>query len=61
MFTDQEFPLWLSRLRIRHSVREGASLIPGLTQWVKDLALPELQLGSQMQLGSGVTTATALI
>ena len=32
-----EFLLWLSGLRIQHS--EDTGLIPGLIQWVKDLAL----------------------
>ena len=36
-----------------HSVREDEGLIPGLAQWVKDLALL-LQHRSQMQLRSGV-------
>ena len=34
------FPLWLSGLRIQHSVDENVSLVPGLTQWVRDPALP---------------------
>ena len=34
-----EFPLWLSRLRTHHSVREDVGLIPGLAQSVKDPAL----------------------
>ena len=36
-----EFPLWLSRLRTRWSVYKYAGWIPGLAQWVKDLALPK--------------------
>ena len=35
----QEFPLWLSRLRTRHCCHEDSGLIPGLTQWFKDLVL----------------------
>ena len=34
-----EFLLWLSRLRIQHSVYEDEDSIPVLDQWVKDLAL----------------------
>ena len=41
----QEFPLWLSGLRTRHSVPEDVGLIPGPSQWVKDLILPKLGLG----------------
>ena len=37
----QESPLWFSGLRTRQSVREDAGLIPGLTQWVKILVLPQ--------------------
>ena len=37
---------------------EAVSSIPGLTQWVKDLALPcELWCRLQMRLGSGVVVA----
>ena len=36
-----EFPLQLSRLRTQHSVYEDVGLIPGLTQWIKDPALPQ--------------------
>ena len=40
--SSQEFLLWLSRLRTRHSVCEDLGLSPGLAQWVnKDLALPQ--------------------
>ena len=34
----QEFLLWFSKLRTWHSVREDVGSIPGLTQWVEDLA-----------------------
>ena len=34
-----EFPLWLGGLRTQHSVHEAVGLVPGLAQWVKDLAL----------------------
>ena len=37
----QEFPLWISRLRTQHSLREDESLIPALAQWVKDPELPQ--------------------
>ena len=39
--TDFEFSWWLSESRTPHSVPEDASLIPGLTQWVKHPALPQ--------------------
>ena len=34
-----EFLLWLSGLRTQHDLYEDVGLIPGLTQWVEDLAL----------------------
>ena len=37
----EEFPLWLSRLRTQCCLCEDAGLIPGLTHWVKDPALPQ--------------------
>ena len=36
-----EFLLWVNGLRTQHSVCEDVSLIPDLTQCVKDLALPQ--------------------
>ena len=38
---DPVFPPRLSRLRSQHSVCEDVASIPGLTQWVKDQALPQ--------------------
>ena len=38
-------------------IHEVAGLIPGLSQWVGDLALPELWYRSQMRLGSRVAVA----
>ena len=38
--TSLELPLWLSGLRPQHSVHKDTDSIPGLAQWVKDLALP---------------------
>ena len=40
-FAKTEFPLWLSELGTCNSVCEDAGLILGLTQWVKDLVLPQ--------------------
>ena len=36
----REFPVWLSGLRTQHCLHENAGSIPGLTEWVNDLALP---------------------
>ena len=36
-----EFLLWLSGLKSQHSVHEDVGLISGLSQWVKDLTLPQ--------------------
>ena len=39
------------RLRIHRFLCNSAGLIPGLAQWFKDLALRQLWLRSQLQLG----------
>ena len=53
-FNQGEFPLWLSGLRTQHSVHEDAGRIPGLTQWVKDPALPETMAQIWPFCGCGV-------
>ena len=47
-----EFPLWLSRLGAQHSVREDAGWIPGLAQYIKDLALMQAVCGIGHRCGS---------
>ena len=48
----QEIPLWCSRLRILQPLGHcwGMGSIPNPGQWVKDLALPQLQRRSQLWL-----------
>ena len=36
------FSLWLSGLRTWYNVHKDVGSIPDLTQWVKDLALPQV-------------------
>lgn len=36
-----EFPKWLSGLRTQHTLHDDTGSIPGLHQWVKDLALQQ--------------------
>ena len=47
---NQEYPLWHSRLRIQCCLWGSIGLIPGLVQWVKDIALPQLWFCLQLQL-----------
>ena len=44
---------WLRNMPSNHDL----DLIPGLTQWVKDLALPELWCRWQSWLGSHIAVA----
>ena len=50
-------PFVAKQVKTLTSIHKDAGYIPGLAQWVKDLALPLAVIWSQMQLGSGVTLA----
>ena len=54
-----EFPLELSGLRNWCCLCENVSLIPVLSWWVKDPALPKVQHRSQIQLRCGIVVAVA--
>ena len=58
-----EFPLCLSRLRTPCCLCEDGGLTPSLTQWVKDLALPQdtLRHTLQMRLASAVAVAVVYV
>ena len=49
------FPLWLGELRTQQYLSEDVGLIPGLTQWAKNLAL--LQAACKLQVGLGARVA----
>lgn len=46
-----EFPLWLSGLMIWCCLCGGVGSVPGLVQWVKDLAFLQLWQRSQLRFG----------
>ena len=56
---ESEFPSQLSGLRIQRGLQEDGGSSPGLTQWVKDLALPQAEAQVAAQLRSGAAMAVA--
>ena len=52
-------PIMAQQVKNLTSIHEYVGLIPGLTQWVKDLTLPQAQRRSQTWLGSCVAMAVA--
>ena len=56
-----KYLLWLSGVRTQYCLCEDGSSIPGLSQWIKDPALPKVQLSLQMRLGSGVAATVTWV
>ena len=50
-------PIVAHRIKNPTSVHEDVGSIPGLSLWVRDLVLSQVQCRSQTQLGSGIAVA----